>query len=778
MVCWRVFSALLVLSILHMEINGESEELDDDFIEDPYIPISKHPGLLRKRRYSDPYQPNEPTMLGKIFFDKIKKVAKLVDKKTKLFSKFSGPANYLSVEEDPFDGGFYPWTTPSKSYSYIKDSQVHHPVKTSKPHKKTYTVNHKTSHPTYTSSTKTYSPSHTSSKSYPSTSEIHSSRSHSYSSSSSPSSSSKSYTSKTHSSKSSSSRIPSTSKSYSSSISSSSSSSSHLYSYNSPESLSLGSLPSNVLESSSSSSTLSSSQSHSSSLKPSSSSSSTNSLLTNSESGSISSSPSDEFVDEVNPGAESKPELENETELEAEVEEGAHIEHEENSEELELEPKKLKIDTSPPLFPEDLSTLYGYEKGLELDDEYGSDIEDMIDLIYTEDILEHQQYDQKILTMSEKEFEELYDDSDLDDDDFDEDDYSSKDTENYEFENMLDEVYDARKEDSYHDNHISVLNDIKSLMKVASSASIPLKAIDEALKTIAQNVEDAEGDEDEEVLKVISDIGSVIVAKQNYLITDNEYKDAMKILQADLERLHISEIPESRTRSIHSLPVNEPLGRSHSYSEPSESTYSSNSQYYPSSFSYHSPSDSSSSSSSSSASLPSSNARLHASSSLPPSISSSSQPHASSLKESLASETPIQTQHYFDNIHIIPINQSPKATSSTGADSTLFGRKESLNPRFGPTTINENQKNALDKMTKNLESIAKDIEEAIIKNEATTKYFEEEISEFKATPELVHQHGSQQDEVGELAYLVRDRNDPSKQFLVPASLLENFQNGV
>merc|ERR1719193_1184885 len=134
----------------------------------------------------------------------------------------------------------------------------------------------------------------------------------------------------------------------------------------------------------------------------------------------------------------------------------------------------------------------------------------------------------------------------------------------------------------------------------------------------------------QEVLKVISDIGSVIAAKQTYLITDNEYKDAMKILQADLERLHITEIPESSTQSIHSLPVNEPLGRSHSYSEPSESIYSSNSQYYPSSFSYHSPSDSSSSSRSSSASLPPSNA----------------QSHAPSLEESLASETPTQTQHY------------------------------------------------------------------------------------------------------------------------------------
>merc|ERR1719193_605573 len=113
----------------------------------------------------------------------------------------------------------------------------------------------------------------------------------------------------------------------------------------------------------------------------------------------------------------------------------------------------------------------------------------------------------------------------------------------------------------------------------------------------------------QEVLKVILDVGSVIAAKQNYLITDNEYRDAMKILQADLERLHITEIPESSTQSIHSLPINEPLGTSPSYSEPSESIYSRNSQYYPSSFSYHSPSDSSSLSRSSSASLPPSNAQ-------------------------------------------------------------------------------------------------------------------------------------------------------------------------
>jgi len=740
MFAWRIFGAVLMLNVLLMEISCESEvEADGDFIEDPYIPIFQHPGLLRKRRYSDPYQPNEPTMLGKIFFDKIKKVAKLVDKKTKLFSKFSGPSNYLSVEEDPFEGGFYPWATPSKSYSYIKESPVHYPVKTSIPQKETYRVTHKSSQPTYTSSAQSYSAGHSpssSSKSYLASSKpIYSSSSHSYSSSSLPSSSSQSYPSSIpSSSKSYSSSSPSSVQSYSSSLPSGSQSYSSTISSGSQSSISSTASSSQTYSSSSSPSSISSSsQSDSLSSSPSSTDISSPSINKQSKSQNRSkaapllttSSTLYENIEESDP--ESTIESETEPKPETEPEPEPDVDHESKSEDNKFVPKPFKIDTTAPLFPKELSRLHYYGDSLRIEDNHGAKVEDMIKQIYNrKQMEEHEKEDndenifngQKILTMSEKEFEELYQA------DLDEDNYSTNDdTENGSFEKVLDEVYNARKEDSDKNKHIeTVLKDVESLMKVASSSSIPTDTINEALQTITHDVEDelvqnTASDQQAKTMKVISNIDSVLKARQSSLITENEYKDAMKIIKEDLGLLQSTEGPTSSKQNF--------------------------------------------------------------------------------------------------NIHVLPINEPPKKPTLSGVHSTLFGRKESLNPKLQQVSHSfGNEKNPLDNINETHEGIANDIGEEIITNEAARSYFQEGISNIETTPgsslfkepesrgiandigEAIFtneatraylQEGISKlktsprsglhdspDDVGELAYLVTDKNDPSKQFLVPASLLETL----
>merc|ERR1719187_2811769 len=98
---------------------------------------------------------------------------------------------------------------------------------------------------------------------------------------------------------------------------------------------------------------------------------------------------------------------------------------------------------------------------------------------------------------------------------------STDDTENGSFEKVLDEVYDARKEDSDKNKHIeTVLKDVESLMKVASSSSIPTDTINEALQTITHDVEDelvqnTVSDQQAKAMKVISNIDSVLKARQS-----------------------------------------------------------------------------------------------------------------------------------------------------------------------------------------------------------------------------------------------------------------------
>jgi len=130
-------------------------------------------------------------------------------------------------------------------------------------------------------------------------------------------------------------------------------------------------------------------------------------------------------------------------------------------------------------------------------------------------------------------------------------------------------------------------------------------------------------------------------------------------------------------------------------------------------------------------------------------------------------------QEGISNIETTPGSSLFKEPESRGRDSSYFGRKESLNPRF--QQINHslgNEKNPLDKINDAIVGIANDIGEAIFTNEATRAYLQEGISKLKTSPRS-GLHDSP-DDVGELAYLVTDKNDPSKQFLVPASILETL----
>merc|ERR1719186_2390145 len=128
---------------------------------------------------------------------------------------------------------------------------------------------------------------------------------------------------------------------------------------------------------------------------------------------------------------------------------------------------------------------------------------------------------------------------------------STDDTENGSFGKVLDELYNARKEDSDKNKHIeTVLKDVESLMKVASSSSIPTDTINEALQTITHDVEDelvqnTVSDQQAKAMKVISNIDSVLKAKQSSLITENEYKDAMKIIKEDLALLQSTDDTEN-----------------------------------------------------------------------------------------------------------------------------------------------------------------------------------------------------------------------------------------
>lgn len=191
---WRIF-ALLVVGFKFVENAKLSEDIKREIYDpnefqeeiDPYIPISDFPVDRKKRdvydyqssqQYQpqtsyqssvpvynhpevypidqDPYRPNEPTFLGKLFFGKIKKVANLIDKKAKFFLK-TFPADNVFAEEDPFTGDFYPWSTPSTSYSIHENSAASNkPVEFNRPDV-TYTYSTKVGNKVPSSGTSTYS---------------------------------------------------------------------------------------------------------------------------------------------------------------------------------------------------------------------------------------------------------------------------------------------------------------------------------------------------------------------------------------------------------------------------------------------------------------------------------------------------------------------------------------------------------------------------------------------------------------------------------------------
>jgi len=132
----------------------------------------------------------------------------------------------------------------------------------------------------------------------------------------------------------------------------------------------------------------------------------------------------------------------------------------------------------------------------------------------------------------------------------------------------------------------------------------------------------------------------------------------------------------------------------------------------------------------------------------PPSSTHSQSPQFSSFSPSRPSYQEFESEELppasVGPVHVIPINTAPKVKEF--GQGKFFGRDERLGSKFVQhETLRQNERP---------------------QTESAQLYNQEELG----SPTLPAQTGD-----GVLAYVVRDRNNPSRQFLVPASTLENGQ---